>query len=93
MIDFWNERYKQQEFAYGIEANEFLKEVLGNYKLGKILFPAEGEGRNAVFAAKLGWDVNAFDLSVEGNIVAQQYIVSSSVSYITESCCYGLKKQ
>lgn len=66
MIDFWNERYKQQEFAYGIEANEFLKEVLGNYKLGKILFPAEGEGRNAVFAAKLGWDVNAFDLSVEG---------------------------
>jgi SAM-dependent methyltransferase len=66
MIDFWNERYKQQKFAYGIEANEFLKEVLGNYKLGKILFPAEGEGRNAVFAAKLGWDVNAFDLSIEG---------------------------
>jgi len=66
MIDFWNERYKQQEFAYGIEANEFLKEVLGNYKLGKILFPAEGEGRNAVFAAKLGWEVNAFDLSIEG---------------------------
>ena len=29
-------------------------------------FPAEGEGRNAVFAAKLGWAVSAFDISVEG---------------------------
>ena len=33
---------------------------------GTILFPAEGEGRNAVFAAKLGWTVSAFDISVEG---------------------------
>jgi SAM-dependent methyltransferase len=81
MIDFWNERYKQQEFAYGIEANEFLKEVLGNYKLGKILFPAEGEGRNAVFAAKLGWEVNAFDLSIEGKKKAD-YLASINKVYI-----------
>lgn len=33
---------------------------------GKILFPAEGEGRNAVFAATLGWTVSAFDISIEG---------------------------
>jgi hypothetical protein len=34
--------------------------------IGSILFPAEGEGRNAVFAAKLGWAVSAFDISNEG---------------------------
>jgi len=29
---------------------------------GKVLFPAEGEGRNAVHAAMLGWEVHAFDI-------------------------------
>lgn len=32
---------------------------------GKILFPADGEGRNGVYAAKLGWEVFCFDLSIE----------------------------
>src|SRR5690606_33878243 len=30
---------------------------------GKLLLPAEGEGRNALFAAQLGWQVEAFDFS------------------------------
>ncbi len=62
----WNERYRNEEFAYGTEPNDFLKEELLKLKPGKILFAAEGEGRNAVYAAKLGWDVSAFDISEEG---------------------------
>jgi len=62
----WNERYRQPEFAYGTEPNEFLKEQLQLLSPGRILFPAEGEGRNAVYAAKLGWQVSAFDISSEG---------------------------
>lgn len=64
--DFWNERYSKEEFAYGEQPNSFLKERLDKLKIGTILFPAEGEGRNAVYAAKLGWIVSAFDLSIEG---------------------------
>ena len=64
--DRWNERFGQKEYAYGIEPNNFLKEQLEKLKPGRILFPAEGEGRNAVFAAKLGWQVSAFDISEEG---------------------------
>lgn len=64
--DFWNERYSKEEFAYGEQPNSFLKEQLDKLKIGTILFPAEGEGRNAVYAAKLGWIVSAFDLSIEG---------------------------
>lgn len=75
----WNERYSQKEFAYGEEANLFLKEELLKLACGKILFPAEGEGRNAVFAAKNGWDVNAFDLSIEGKkkalLLAEKHLV------------------
>lgn len=62
----WNERYSNEAFAYGEEPNNYLKEQLIKLPIGKILFPAEGEGRNAVFAAKLGWSVCAFDISTEG---------------------------
>ena len=62
----WNERYSSEAFAYGEEPNKYLKEQLIKLPIGSILFPAEGEGRNAVFAAKLGWNVSAFDISNEG---------------------------
>jgi len=63
MTYFWDERYNQEEYVYGTEPNEFLKEQLNLLRPGKIIFACEGEGRNAVYAAKLGWHVEAFDLS------------------------------
>jgi hypothetical protein len=65
-IERWNERFSKEEFAYGEQPNNYLKEQLEKLDAGKILFPAEGEGRNAVFAARLGWTVSAFDVSVVG---------------------------
>lgn len=70
--DQWNARYVSEEYIYGIEPNAYLKEILPKHKPGKILFPAEGEGRNAVFAAGLGWQVEAFDQSEEGRRKAFQ---------------------
>ncbi|MFC4686830.1 MULTISPECIES: bifunctional 2-polyprenyl-6-hydroxyphenol methylase/3-demethylubiquinol 3-O-methyltransferase UbiG [Chryseobacterium group] len=64
--NFWNNRYSQEEFTYGKLPNEYLKEKLDTLKSGKILFPAEGEGRNAVYAAVKGWQSEAFDQSEEG---------------------------
>lgn len=68
----WDERYSKETFAYGEEPNIYLKEQLEKQKPGTILFPAEGEGRNAVFAARIGWDVSAFDISSEGKKKALQ---------------------
>lgn len=62
----WDDRYSDKEYAFGLDPNDYLKEQLVKLKPGKILFAAEGEGRNAVFAAKLGWTVFAFDISDEG---------------------------
>lgn len=62
----WDDRYSNEEFAYGTAPNNYLKEQLEKLKPGTILFPAEGEGRNAVFAAKSGWKADAFDISAEG---------------------------
>ncbi|KMQ64761.1 methyltransferase [Chryseobacterium angstadtii] len=71
-LERWNDRYKGEEFAYGTKPNTYLKEQLETLKPGSILFPAEGEGRNAVFAATQGWKVSAFDISSEGKNKALQ---------------------
>ena len=78
--DRWNDRYSKVEFAYGEQPNNFLKEQLEKLKPGAILFPAEGEGRNAVFAAKLGWAVSAFDISEEGKKKALQLAARNQVT-------------
>jgi 2-polyprenyl-3-methyl-5-hydroxy-6-metoxy-1,4-benzoquinol methylase len=66
MKQFWDERYAESNFAYGKDCNQFLKENLYFLPKGKVLFVAEGEGRNAVFAAKNGFEVSAFDYSESG---------------------------
>lgn len=66
MEDFWDERYSDRDFAYGEEPNTFFKNQLVQIDPGKILLPADGEGRNGVYAAMLGWDVDAFDISTSG---------------------------
>lgn len=76
----WNERYSTAEFAYGEQPNAYLKEQIEKLDAGSILFPAEGEGRNAVFAAKTGWNVSAFDISTEGRNKALRLAESNEVS-------------
>jgi 2-polyprenyl-3-methyl-5-hydroxy-6-metoxy-1,4-benzoquinol methylase len=70
MEQFWNERYGADAYAYGTKPNQFLFENLASLPKGKLLFAAEGEGRNAVFAAQNGFHVDAFDTSEKGKIKA-----------------------
>lgn len=87
----WDQRYSEQPYAYGTAPNAFVKATLDTQKPGKILFAAEGEGRNAVYAAQQGWEVEAFDLSAAGRdkalALAKQngceitYAVSDALSY------------
>lgn len=76
----WDDRYKSEEFAYGEDPNNYFKEQIEKLKTGTILFPAEGEGRNAVFAAKLGWKVSAFDISEEGKNKALKLAEANNVT-------------
>ncbi len=62
----WNERYNTEEYVYGRDPNVFFARSLGPLSPGKLLLPGEGEGRNAAYAASLGWEVEAFDQSSVG---------------------------
>lgn len=76
----WNDRYSKDEFAYGEEPNNYLKEQLTKLPVGTILFPAEGEGRNAVYSAKIGWTATAFDISNEGKSKALKLATKNNVT-------------
>jgi hypothetical protein len=59
----WDERYAGENYLYGTRPNIFLKENYRKIPMGKVLFPAEGEGRNAVFLAQQGYEVTGVDSS------------------------------
>jgi SAM-dependent methyltransferase len=69
---FWNERYTEPGFAYGTEPNDFVREAAARIPKGRVLCLADGEGRNGVFVAGLGYDVTAVDLSRVGLDKAEQ---------------------
>lgn len=83
----WDERFKAQHFVYGTEPNAFLKEQLPalNDKQ-QIACYAEGEGRNAVFLARQGKTVTAYDYAKEGlmktKALASQHGVSIETALV-----------
>jgi 2-polyprenyl-3-methyl-5-hydroxy-6-metoxy-1,4-benzoquinol methylase len=62
----WDERFGKKEFAFGKEANPFLKRHIALLPRGKALDIATGEGRNAVFLAQHGFNMDAVDISKMG---------------------------
>ncbi len=69
---FWDDRFSSGNYIYGTEPNTYFKEQLDQLEPGRLLLPAEGEGRNAIYAAREGWKVDAFDISEKGRNKAQE---------------------
>lgn len=77
---FWDARYTVNEWVYGIEPNAFFRAFLDRQSPGRVLLPAEGEGRNAIYAAKNGWEVTAFDFSAAAQEKARRWAQQEGVS-------------
>ncbi len=60
---FWDKRYGTEAYIFGKEPVEFLKEYVDILPKGKAFDIAMGEGRNAIFLAKMGFDVDGCDIS------------------------------
>ena len=65
--EVWDKNFSDPDFVYGISENVFINSmshiIPEHSKVGCF---AEGEGRNAVYLAKLGHDVTAYDQSMIG---------------------------
>jgi SAM-dependent methyltransferase len=67
----WDERYAQEDWVFGTEPNDFLREQAHRIPAGRILCLGEGEGRNSVYLAELGYEVVGVDRSQVGLDKAQ----------------------
>jgi len=62
----WDGKFKGEKFVYGKMATLFLRRNIRLLKKGRALEIATGEGRNAVFLAQHGFEVDAIDISEMG---------------------------
>ena len=63
----WDERYQTTEYIFGDQPCQWL--IMNQHRLpqsGKALALGDGEGRNGVFLAELGFEVTSVDLSEVG---------------------------
>jgi 2-polyprenyl-3-methyl-5-hydroxy-6-metoxy-1,4-benzoquinol methylase len=60
----WNRRLKGPDFLFGTEPNQWSADHATAFPLGgRVLCVADGEGRNSVWLAKQGFQVDAFDIA------------------------------
>ena len=59
----WDQRYRDAEMLWSAEPNRFVAEEVAELAPGRALDLAAGEGRNAIWLAARGWDVDAVDFS------------------------------
>jgi len=59
----WDRKYSEGEYVSGVNPSRLLTELLPLIPLGKALDIACGEGRNSIYLARQGFEVDAVDIS------------------------------
>ncbi|KKB41692.1 class I SAM-dependent methyltransferase [Bacillus thermotolerans] len=84
-MNMWHERFRNENYVYGTEPNEFIAETHKKLHLsGDALAIAEGEGRNAVFLAEQEMNVTAWDYAESGLEKTQKLAKARGVTLYTE---------
>jgi 2-polyprenyl-3-methyl-5-hydroxy-6-metoxy-1,4-benzoquinol methylase len=76
----WNERYATDDYLFGREPNDYLRSHAGLIRPGGcVLCVADGEGRNSVWLAQQGLQVEAFDIAENGVAKARKLAAKAGV--------------
>lgn len=62
----WDERYATSELVWSVEPNRFVVDQLSELPPGRAIDVAAGEGRNSLWLAERGWQVDAVEFSSVG---------------------------
>jgi len=85
----WNQRFAADGYLFGTEPNAWLVEHAGCWSPGqRVLAVADGEGRNSVYLAGHGLQVEAFDISPVGVEKARRLAAERGVTprFTVASC-------
>ena len=96
----WDRRYRGTELLWTAEPNRFLVSEAAGLRPGRALDVACGEGRNAVWLARRGWQVTGVDFSAvalekaaglaEANEVEAEWVVADLLEYRPEEHAFDL---
>ena len=76
----WNKRFEHADYLFGTTPNVYLQGHTGLYPAGgRALCVADGEGRNSVWLARHGLQVDAFDISEVGVAKARKLAQAAGV--------------
>ena len=82
--EMWEGRYgATDDYVYGTEPNDFLKEATAGLAPGDVLCLADGEGRNGVYLAGQGHRVTSVDLTEAGMAKAARLAAERGVELTT----------
>ncbi len=77
----WNQRFEGEAYIFGLEPNGYLREQASRLAPGsRVLCVADGEGRNSVWLARQGMNVDAFDISDVGVAKARKLAADAGVT-------------
>lgn len=77
----WNRRFAGAAHLFGTEPNVYLRERAARLAPGaRVLCVADGEGRNSVWLARQGMQVDAFDIAAAGVEKARRFAAAAGVS-------------
>jgi SAM-dependent methyltransferase len=79
----WDKRYAEAEMVWSLEPNEFVVEYLSDVPTGKMLDLGGGEGRNALWFASRGWQVENSDFSA---VAVGKFLERAQREGLTELC-------
>jgi SAM-dependent methyltransferase len=76
----WNKRFATADYLFGTDPNTYLKAQVGHLPSGgSALCVADGEGRNSVWLARQGLQVDAFDISDVGVAKARKLAADAGI--------------
>jgi len=77
----WNQRFAGDDYLFGTAPNEWLREHAHHWQAGqRVLCVADGEGRNSVWLAQRGLQVEAFDIADQGVAKAKRLAATQGVT-------------
>lgn len=85
----WNQRFSATDFVFGQEPNAWLRQQVGALPAGgRVLSVADGEGRNSIWLAQQGFQVEAFDIAEVGVTKARAWAEREGVAvrYAVAGC-------
>lgn len=78
----WDTRYREKELVFSAGPNIYLPPIVEGLKVGSALDLACGEGRNAIWLARHGWNVTGVDFSAVGIDKAKETAGDAVVDWV-----------